>query len=218
MSFSRDSASPTGEVATGFLSVEGPFQNNLPRGPLRSEAHSACRSYLACTWPPNSNFDLLLNPAFRLPAPSTPTALQQASQGPLHLSLLVAVDLSPYKPNLSAHRPPPSSSSTFGQLDSSHPALTPHHLALTRSSSASILVDVVFPSTTSSPAQPWWWTTPPSTFAMASSSSSVPVAQAETFPDGTTEYVPMRKRNYDTRKPRRFPAVLPKKACARLAC
>ncbi len=51
---------------------------------------------------------------------------------------------------------------------------------------------------------------------MASSSSSVPVAQAETFPDGTTDYVPIRKKNYDIRKPRRFPAVLPKKGCAGL--
>jgi hypothetical protein len=40
-------------------------------------------------------------------------------------------------------------------------------------------------------------------FAMASSSSSkVPVAEAETFPDGTTDHVPLRKKNYDIRKPR----------------
>jgi stearoyl-CoA desaturase (delta-9 desaturase) len=38
---------------------------------------------------------------------------------------------------------------------------------------------------------------------MASSSSDVkvPVAQAETFPDGTTDHVPLRKRTYDIRKP-----------------
>lgn len=40
---------------------------------------------------------------------------------------------------------------------------------------------------------------------MASSSSKVPVAQAETFPDGTTDHVPLRKKNYDIRKPRTFP-------------
>ena len=38
---------------------------------------------------------------------------------------------------------------------------------------------------------------------MASSSSAVP--QAEAFPDGTTDYVPLRKKTYDIRKPREFP-------------
>jgi hypothetical protein len=36
---------------------------------------------------------------------------------------------------------------------------------------------------------------------MASSSSSPPVPQADAFPDGTTDYVPVRKKNYDSRKP-----------------
>lgn len=31
------------------------------------------------------------------------------------------------------------------------------------------------------------------------------MAQAETFPDGTTDHVPLRKKNYDIRKPRTFP-------------
>jgi hypothetical protein len=45
-------------------------------------------------------------------------------------------------------------------------------------------------------------------FAMASSSSSkVPVAEAETFPDGTTDHIPLRKKNYDVRKPRTLPAL-----------
>jgi stearoyl-CoA desaturase (delta-9 desaturase) len=42
---------------------------------------------------------------------------------------------------------------------------------------------------------------------MASSSSEVPVAQAETFPDGTTDHVPLRKRTYDIRKPRELPVA-----------
>lgn len=37
---------------------------------------------------------------------------------------------------------------------------------------------------------------------MASSSTAV---QAEAFPDGTKDYVPLRKRNYDIKKPRKLP-------------
>lgn len=43
---------------------------------------------------------------------------------------------------------------------------------------------------------------------MASSTSKVPVAQAETFPDGTTDHVPLRKKTYDLRKPRTFRSIL----------
>ena len=42
---------------------------------------------------------------------------------------------------------------------------------------------------------------------MASSTSKVPVAQADTFPDGTTDHVPLRKKTYDLRKPRTFPFI-----------
>lgn len=37
---------------------------------------------------------------------------------------------------------------------------------------------------------------------MASSSTAI---QAEAFPDGTKDYVPLRKRNYDIKKPRKPP-------------
>jgi len=36
---------------------------------------------------------------------------------------------------------------------------------------------------------------------MASSSSAV---QAEAFPDGTTDFVPLRGKKYDLKKPRKF--------------
>ena len=42
---------------------------------------------------------------------------------------------------------------------------------------------------------------------MASSSSSA-VPTAEAFPDGTTDHIPLRKKNYDIRKPRELPAAL----------
>lgn len=42
---------------------------------------------------------------------------------------------------------------------------------------------------------------------MASSTSKVPVAQADTFPDGTTDHVPLRKKTYDLRKPRTYQPV-----------
>lgn len=41
---------------------------------------------------------------------------------------------------------------------------------------------------------------------MASPSTAV---QAEAFPDGTKDYVPLRKRNYDIKKPRKPPQLVP---------
>ncbi len=39
-------------------------------------------------------------------------------------------------------------------------------------------------------------------------SSSTPL-QAEAFPDGTTEYVPIRGKKYDVRKPREYRPAIP---------